>query len=67
MIKPKSVTLVARKKGSGVLDAKRKLIDFLRLQNIAFQIDDHPNTLDGLTETDTLTIVSLDQVQHGHL
>jgi len=67
MKKSSSVTLVARKKGSGVLDAKRKLIDFLRLQNIAFQVDDHPNTLDGLTETDTLNIVSLDQVQHGIL
>lgn len=59
------VTLVARKKGSGVIEAKHRLIQFLRDQAIEFSVDDHPNTLDALESLDQVSTVSLDTVQDG--
>ena len=61
------VTLVARKKGQGVLDAKHRLIEYLKTAQIDFQVDDHPNTLAGLDELSSIQRVDLSQVHAGLL
>lgn len=59
------VTLVARKKGAGVVEAKHRLIQFLQDQSIEFQVDDHPNTLDALEPLEQVSTVCLDAVKDG--
>ena len=61
------LTLVARKKGAGVTEAKHALIAYLTQAGIDFQIDDHPHTLDGLPEGMAAARVDLSTVKKGLL
>lgn len=61
------VTLVARKRSTATLDIKNRLIAFFSAHGVNFQVDDHPNSLQGIVNPSSVKIVSIDDVKTGLL
>lgn len=61
------ITIVARKQGPDVVEAKHTLISYLNQQSIDFQLDDHPLSLAGISDHSKIRLVSLQDVKKGFL